>query len=340
MSLRSAISSLLLALAVVYCLAVLSFPPAAAKTNGASYAGLEFYGSSQLSRLELEKYLSLKPGAALEQIGRAVDRLNRKLEERHLAAQVEIVEGSPGRIFVVVDVSDNTNLAPTRHLKHPRHVAVTTEKPFLLLDQLNDRLQKLTDTNRPWSEQVRSGLKYYTDEPANQIAEELIALVPDMRAELLAITESEPDNNRRRRAVELLSWAGSVPDTSRRLMPALDDADSSVRAAVARYLFPRLELLPPDFPYDDLVEAFSRMLSRPSHQDRTKALYCLLALVSQRPNLILNAKVFDEEKVKQLDDNSHIASIKSACDQLLNRFAHPPTPEQPGKASAFDASGF
>ncbi len=45
------------------------------------FAGIEFYGSSQISRLELEKYLGLKPGATPEQITRAADRLDKKLAE-------------------------------------------------------------------------------------------------------------------------------------------------------------------------------------------------------------------------------------------------------------------
>jgi hypothetical protein len=290
------------------------------------FAGLEFYGSSQVSRSELEKYLALRPGARLEQITRAVDRLNQKLAERHLNSTVEIVQGGPLEVFVVVGVNDSStdSATPTRHLRRQRHVQLSTEKPFILLDELNARLEKLSDEGRPWSEQMRSGLRYFSDERANQTADEIVQLVPDMRTELLAVTESDPDPNRRRRAGELLCWAGSIPDTFTRLMPALDDADSGVRATAARYMFSRLELLPDDYPFDTLVESFSRLLTRPTHQDRSKALYCLLALCLQRPELTTNVKVFDEEKVKHLSQTSNIASIKGAAEKLLAVLSNPP----------------
>jgi len=337
--------SLLFLVGLLFSFCPLSAATASSQKGMAGFAGIEYAGSSQISRSELEKYLGLKPGARLEQIARAVDRLNQKLEERHISSYVEIVQGSTEQIFVAVSVTDSSTdvAAPTRHLRNPRHVALSTEKPFLLLDDLNARLEKLTDEGRPWSEQMRSGLKYFTDEPANQIVEQMVRLVPYMRNEVIAVTESDPDNNRRRRAIELLNFAGSVPDTSRRIMPALDDADPGVRAATARYLFSRLELLPDDFPFDQLVESFSRLLNRPTHQDRSKALYCLYALCSQRPQLITNAKVFDEDKVKQIASTSIIPSIKGAADQLIARFNNPPRIPQHitgGQTGGMDASGF
>ncbi len=316
----------------------------AAKSSQPGFAGLEFYGSSQISRSELEKYLALRPGARLEQIAKAVDRLNLKLAERHVNSSVEIVQGGPLEVFVVVGVVDSSTeaAAPTRHLRQQRHVQLSTEKPFLLLDELNARLEKLSDEGRPWSEQMRSGLRYFSDERANQTADEIVHLVPDMRAELLAVTESDPDPSRRRRAVELLNWAGSIPNTFGRLVPALDDADAGVRAATARYMFSRLELLPDDYPFDTLAESFSRLLGRPTHQDRSKALYCLLALCLQRPELITNVKVFDEERVKHLSETSNINSIKGAADKLLAVFANPPKVRQRLTDSPLgpDTSGF
>lgn len=310
---------------------------AAGQYAGLRYAGVEFYGSSQITRAEIEKYLGIKPGASMESVGRAVERLNTQLESRHLSSKVQIVSAPPDKIYVVVDVSDSTTeLVPTRRLKEPRHVLVRSEKPFILLDQLEARLTKLTDEGRPWSEKLEHGIKYYTDEPANAIVEQLLKQVPDMRLELLAVIASDPDPNRRRKSVQLLNWAGVVPETTYYLIPALDDADSDVRAEVARFMFSRLEMLPNNFPYQMLVEAISRQLSRNSHQDRSKALHCLLALAGQRPQLVTSIKVFNEERVKRLAEASLIPSVKGAAEQLLARFAaQPAAPALPGSGGFF-----
>jgi len=293
---------------------------------GLRYAGVEFYGSSQITRAEIEKYLAVKQGATMEVVARAVERLKQQLELRHVNAKVQIVQAPPGKFYLVVDVADSAvDPVQTRRLKEPRHVLVRSEKPFLLLDQLEARLRKLTDEGRPWSEDIRDGIKYYSDEPSNAIVDQLGKQVPDMRLEFLAVVASDPDPNRRKRAVQLLNWAGAIPETAYYLLPAFDDADSDVRAEVARYMYPRFETLPDDFPFQMLIEAMSRQLSRNSHQDRSKALNCLLALATQRPQLLSSIKVFNEERVKQLAESSVIPSVKDPAQQLLARFAAQPS---------------
>lgn len=319
---------------------LLSLPAFAAETKfpGVRYAGVEFYGSSQITRAEIDKILAVKQGATMEVVSRAVERLKKQLELRHVNAKVQIVSAPPGKFYLVVDVADSAaDPVQTRRLKQPRHVLVRSDKPFLLLDQLEARLRKLTDEGRPWSEDIRDGMKFYSDEPCNAIVEQLGKQVPDMRLEFLAVVASDPDPNRRKRAVQLLNWAGAIPETAYYLIPAFDDADSDVRAEVARYMFSRFETLPDDFPFQMLIEAISRQLSRNSHQDRSKALYCLLALANQRPQLLSNIKVFNEERVKQLADASVIPTVKEPAQQLLARFSTrpsappeaPPSSEQP-----------
>src|SRR5439155_6601531 len=114
------------ALAQIFCA-----NPAPAARSGMQYAGVEFYGSSQITRMELEKYLGLKPGASLEQVDRAVERLKLRLNERHLSSAVQEISAPPNLIYVAVDVSDSSTdtSAPTRRLKYPRHVLLRSEKP-------------------------------------------------------------------------------------------------------------------------------------------------------------------------------------------------------------------
>lgn len=325
-SVAARVQSLLLCGFISIWLASLTAVAAETKFPGMRYAGVEFYGSSQVTRAEIDKYLAVKLGVTMETVVRAVERLKKQLELRHVNAKVQVVSAPPGKFYLVVDVADSAaDPVQTRRLKEPRHVLVRSDKPFLLLDQLETRLRKLTDEGRPWHEDIRDGMKFYSDEPCNAIVEQLGKQVPDMRLEYLAVIASDPDPNRRKRAVQLLNWAGAIPETAYYLLPAFDDADSDVRAEVARYMFPRFETFPDNFPFQMLIEAVSRQLSRTSHQDRSKALHCLLALANQRPDLISNIKVFNEERVRQLADASVIPSVKEPAQQLIARFATRPS---------------
>lgn len=290
----------------------------AAAEVGESYKGLEYFGSSQLTTMELEKILALKPGASLNQVQKALDRLDKTLETRHIPNNLEVVAGEPGSVYISVDILDSSNeTVPTRKLKNPRHVLVRSEKPFLVLDELTKRLEKLTEEGRTWSETYRDGRKYYSDEPSNQYVAEIERFAPDMREELLAVVDSDPDATRRKKAIELLGWSGEVPYTANRLTDAFDDSDPKVRVAAIKYVFPRLSMLPEDYPYIRLVQAASRELNRPSHQDRSKALYVLLWLAKKNVLFVRDIKQLDEARLKQLASDSVLPTVKVPAQQLL-----------------------
>lgn len=297
-------------------------PACAATEAGDVYKGLEYFGSSQLTTMELEKILALKPGATLPQVQKALDRLDKVLEAKHIPNNLEVVAGEPGSVYISVDVLDSSNeTVPTRKLKNPRHVLVRSEKPFLVLEELTKRLEKLTEEGRTWSESYRDGAKYYSDEPSNQYVAEIERFAPDMREELLAVVESDPDANRRKQAIELLGWSGEVPYTANRLTDAFDDSDPKVRVAAIKYIFPRLSLLPDDYPYIRLVRAASRELSRPSHQDRSKALYVLLWLAKKNILFVRDIKELDEARLKLLASDSVLPTVKAPAQQLLGIIA-------------------
>jgi hypothetical protein len=289
---------------------------------GDAFKGIEYFGSSQLTTMELEKILALKPGANLAAVEKALDRLDKTLEARHIPNNVEVVAGEPGSIYIAVDILDSSNeTVPTRKLKNSRHVIVRSEKPFLELDELNKRLEKLSDEGRTWTESYRDGAKYYSDEPSNQYVAEILRFAPDMREELLAVVESDPDATRRKKAIELLGWAGEVPYTANRLTDAFDDSDPKVRVAAIKYIFPRLSLLPDDYPYIRLIRAASRELNRPSHQDRSKALYVLLWLSKKNVLFMRDIKGLNEARLKHLASDSVLPTVKQPAQQLLAAIA-------------------
>jgi hypothetical protein len=196
-----------------------------------------------------------------------------------------------------------------------------SEEPVQLLAKLHQRLDFLEAQGRPATEDMRDGVKYYSDEPCNQMVRELLRHCQPMREELLFLIDHDPNSLRRTCAVELLNWAGDIPGTALRLLPAVDDVDINVRTMVTRYLFKSLPFLPDDFPYAEMVEVYSRDLSRPSHDDRSKSLYMLLALVKKHPELIRQIKALDAKRMIQLKKRSLVPSIKLACGQFERLFA-------------------
>lgn len=299
--------------------------PALAATNklyvDSGYAGLDYFGSGLMTRSEVESILRLKPRTTLKNVVLAVDRLKSQMEARNIEGNVQMSTGDEGEIYVSVDIISPDTEIPSRRLINPQRVDFRSEEPAQLLEKLHGRIKLLEDQGRPVSEELKDGIKFYTDEPCNQIIHEIMRSVPQMRTELIAVVDHDPNAVRRTTAVELLNWAGDVPDTAYSLLPALDDADVNVRAMVVRYLFPRFALLPDNFPMKEMTQSFGRLLRRPAHTDRSKALYALLALGRKHPVLIPQIKDENEAVVKELSTRSVIPSIRGACEQLIKMFA-------------------
>jgi hypothetical protein len=318
---------------ITSALLVLAPLPALSATPVAGgYSGMEFFGSSQVTRQELEKYLSLKPGASHEQVAKGVARLEKALEARHLKANVDVANDA-GSIIVSVDVMQTgvENPYPTRKLKMPHHVELSSEVPFSILDELLSRRELLALQGRPVTESYPDGVKRFSDEPCNQYADKLMRRVPDMIDEYLTVISTDPDPVRRSKAVEVLNWAGDYPQLVYKLLPAITDSSEQVRASVDRFIFPRLKMLPPDFPFQDMIELFSLQLSRPSHFDRLLALRCLTECARQHQITLYAIKEYDLDRLKQLDSMSVAASIKEPAHALVQTFAR--LPDRPSPAA-------
>lgn len=310
-------------------------PPTAvcAKSHTGGFGGIEFFGSSMISRLELEKDLGLRQGASLESTIKAADRLKSRLQRRNLDAAVDVVKDGDN-CYVTVDIIEpGATGIPVRKLDAPHTVYLTSDLPFNLLGQLFARIEELSQQGRPIGERVENGIKVFLDEPCNQYAKKLSEVVPLMRGELLQVINSDPDPNRRARAIECLSWDSRPVQDCLSLMPIIDDGAEEVRASVARYIFPRLSLLPDNFPIEGLIEGFSHQLSRPSHMDRSLALRCLEEIVRTHPFTGRAVQEAVADKVKQLESQTLLNSIKQPAEHLLYLTSHAPAIPQPKPAA-------
>ena len=296
---------------------------AAERTGG--YAGLEFLGSSLISRLELDKLLHLKQGASYESIVKSAEKLKLELEAKSVKAMVEIVPDGAD-FYVSVDVLDTgfNNTVQNRRLENPRHIGVPNEKPFVLLAELKDRMQKLVDEERPTSESYDDGMRSFSDLACQRIAEKIAQELPGMRPYILRILLSEPNGERRAQAAELMNWIPDPVGNSAELIPALDDSDMRVRMVAAKYLWARIGKLPDSFPFDLTLEGLSRQLTRQTYHDRVRAMSALLALAKRNSDLITGIKSFDEAKLQDIASTSTIPDVQKRANQLLKLCSNPP----------------
>ena len=304
------------------------------------YAGLEYFGASQLTGAEINKMLHLRPGASMKSIEKAVKRLEEKIHKLRLFANVQIVTASNNRAYVAVDlIEQSDDLIPVRKLSNPHHVTTKSEKPNILFNRLKARLTKLNQEGRAWKTVFKGGYKYFSDEPANQIVTDIRRFAPAMKDDWLEVIASDPDPERRVEAIELLNWSGNFADTCYRLIGAIDDSNFRVRASAVRFIYDRLDLLPFDFPYEDLMHALLRQVKRPSHEDRVKSLYMMYAILNKQPLLTAMAKESCGKEVKVYAEQSIIPSVRKIAERLNTKFSQP-LPRKIIRKAKPDAPGF
>jgi hypothetical protein len=313
---------------------------ALARDQPESYAGLELFAGNQVNRTAVERLINLKGDASAQRVAAAQTRLQKYFERSHQVANVQIVSVGEDQLALVIDLPDPLSSVVTRRLDSPRHVRLTSEKPFLLLGSIHDRLALLEQEGRPAREEWREGLRFYSDEPVNQMIEEIQKFLPSMTAELLTVVNSDPDPLKRAQAIELLAWGSEANDTAKKLLMALDDADLRVRSECTKYLYARLNLFNDNFPFPALLEGLAHMLERPSHQDRSKALFCLLKLYQLHPDLVPTGKSLTEERVAQISKESILPSIKDLAAKIQVIFAGAPSvSDSQSKGSPSEDSG-
>ncbi len=306
----------------------LSLLPCQASRTGSGFQGVEFYGSSLISRLEIEKALGLKLGASHESVVKGASRLQKTLDSRHIKANVDIAKDGAGEIIAIDIMESGASGAPTRKLNFPRHVSLSTEVPFQLLDQMLARRELMSQQGRPVVESYPEGVKRFSDEPCNVYADKLMRRIPDMVEEMLSVVASDTDPTRRSKAIEVLNWGGDYADLCYKLLPAINDGSEQVRASAARFIYPRIKMLPENFPFEDLVESFSQQLQRPSHFDRVLALHCLTETANTHPRSLYAIKTFDLERLKTLESMSVVNSIQQPAHQLVQTLITVPEPKK------------
>ena len=239
-------------------------------------------------------------------------------------ANIQIIASTNDRVFVVVDIIEPSHdEIPTRKLTNARHVTTKSTKPNILLDQLKERLTSVDQRGGSWKVEFKQGVKYFSDEPANQIVTKIRRYAPTMRGDWLNVVASDPNPERRIEAIELLNWSESYADTCYRLIGAIDDSNYKVRAQAVRFIYDRLNILPDDFPYEDLMHALCRQVKRPSHDDRVKSLYLMYKVILKRPKLTIIAKEQTEKYIDRYCQKSKIPVLRSIAERLKTQFSHP-----------------
>ena len=122
----------------------------------------------------------------------------------------------------------------------------------------------------------------------------------------------------RQAAATLLNWVGGdVEKTLRESQSLLDDPDDGVRNNVSRFMIQFVGEVKSKRVRHQLIDAFVRQIERPSHGDRNKGLYNLLAIAKASPADRDYIRRHAGEPVRYLAQNSVVFNVRGPARELV-----------------------
>ena len=238
-----------------------------------------------------------------------------------------------GKAYLVLNVVEQQDAANHTFRAEPDKNIDVPEEVSALLEKHSALIQKNFDTQNfeALREEVR-GIEekdYYNTYPDS---EEMSALVDEMRATfpphrqaLIEVLKHSRSTQARAHAATALNWSGDVLDSISQIYMLTDDPAVLVRNNISRFMLHYLQYHPDKAVRGAVIDSLLVQMTFPSHADRNKALYGLLALAQSAPA----DRGFIEQKgraeIERIAKQSILDNVGGVAKQLLDLFDQPET---------------
>lgn len=285
-----------------------------------TWTGFEVMGYRTVTREQILATKPFEPGTPYEIDAEALGAWCRGLKERFDLHQIECapLRFSDGKAYLVVDVVEKGDEGRASFRQPPADdVELATPEIRGLFEQLESRQWTLFGQGQPPQESAGEGFLDYDDPEMHGLVEKLRQLVPPYRDNLLQVIARDKDNEDRGDAARMLNWAGQVTDSITRVHRDLDDPSGLVRNNLARFMLHYVDQVESAEVRRSVVDALARMLDRPSHGDRNKAVYGLLNIARAHPEDHANVLESAGEALARLAERSILPNVRDPARDLL-----------------------
>jgi len=294
-----------------------------------TWSGIEILGNHQVPRAEIEKLIPIPIGGSYTigdppfwkescaAVERAFDFAKVDCGERPL----RVYDGR--KAYLIVDVVERGNERVMKSRAAPQGtVAFNDPQMVSLSSELSKKTTAAAMAGHPYKESAEKGYLSYTDatgqtEDVTPLVEQLARLVPLHRDNLFDVLRDEKDPGQRQAAANLLNWSGGDLDTTlKATIPLLDDPDAGVRNNLSRFMIQFVGKVRSKRLRHRLIDAFIFQIQRPSHGDRNKGLYDLLAMANASQDDRAYIRRRGVEPIRYLAENSIVFNVKGPAEEL------------------------
>ncbi len=295
-----------------------------------TWTGVEILGNHKVSRAEIEKLIKVPVGEPYHRGDPpfwtdACAEIKKKFDFASVDCGDKPLRVFDGRkAFLVVDIVEKGNEKVLKFRSAPTgSVAFADEEMYSLSEVLSSRTGAAGMRGHYYVESSDKGYLTYTDpsglnDDLSPNVDRLAEIVPKHRDNLFDILRHDKDPKNRQVAANLLNWVGGDAEaTLREALPMLDDPDAGVRNNLSRYMTNFVAKVKTKSLRHQLIDAFVEEIQRPSHGDRNKGLFDLLAIAKAWPADKAYIKRRGGAAIKYLEDNSILFNVQGAADELL-----------------------
>jgi hypothetical protein len=256
-----------------------------------NWCGYEIHGNHQIDTKRLLRSLPKR------RLGRRIDEDTESLVEsagerlqtkfRLPQAQgrlVRLIDRGSFKAIGVIDVVEKGDEHRCSYRTiNGREITLANNEILAVYNQLSERRELLFNQGTPPYEIYSSDfLDLFNDSECHQLCLQLSQLVPAYRKNILEVVEYHHNELTRATAANLLCWTrfeleGAIAATHW----LLDDPSDEVRNNISRFMLPYVDRIYGAHIKHPLIHNLLVQLNRPSHVDRNKALYCLLAITKR-----------------------------------------------------------
>lgn len=230
-------------------------------------------------------------------------------------------DGKTFKAFGVIDIVEKGDEHRCSYRTiNGRDIVLANDEILEIHVWLYQRLKILFNQGNPPHETYdHDFLDFFNDPECHQLCLQLSRLVPAYKDNILEVVAFHNDEEVRATAANLLCWTRfDLEETVAVTHKLLDEPSESVRNNISRFMIPYVGRIYGAHIKHPLIKSLLTQLDRPSHRDRNKAIYCLLA-IAQRSGFLDRQYIKERgsKLIKRLAKTSLMPNVRDPALSLL-----------------------
>ena len=278
----------------------------------------EVIGLKRLKREQITSLLPIKVGEVADQKEKEMLKWCeplRKLPVLAVSCNGAVV-GT--KLYYVVEILEDTESdAILQASRSPRASGRVSPDARKLLAMREHRVQEvIADGYMPGEQITPSGILVSDDPELRAFDAQLRDFAMGQQDKLIAMV-LDANHPERRDAISMLQWAGNPAFSIAAIQGRLLDPDTEVRNFTARFILTFIERLRDSEVAESLALTLTKVLTLPSHADRTKALAILSPLYTLHPEIRPTLRLEASEPLAKIARESVLPGVGGEARGLL-----------------------